>query len=435
VTDHAAEEKIRAARGRLAFLRPYFDRAIYSHVLIEEPRVPTVGVDRYRRLYYNPRFVHALEINQLVTCLMHELGHSLREHHRRADAMGVSPATAHIANVAQDAAINYSLRDEVNQHSDMPHLPGFAIYPEKLELEEGKVWETYYMELLNKMPPIKVLLPGGGFPEGGGPGSIISPDCGSGSHGVQREWEHGDPGMQGSHEGVSDADWSEIREMTAEQISARQKSRGDVPGGWVSWANSILRPRRIPWDHELAGGIRQGIADTAGMVIHTYRKPSRRASSLPDVIQPAMRKPKPFVCVVGDTSGSMDEQHDLALVRGVVQDVAQAMGARLAFLATDAQVHGGVQHVTDGRSIELKGRGGTNMVVGIEYAATKLRPRPDVIVVVTDCGTGWPAKPPRNTRVIVCAVGNDEHSIAQVPKWARLIRVDPTTTSSSRRPA
>jgi predicted metal-dependent peptidase len=168
------------------------------------------------------------------------------------------------------------------------------------------------------------------------------------------------------------------------------------------------------------------------MVMHSYARPSRRASALPDFIQPSMRRPQPFVCIVGDTSGSMDVKHDLALVRGVTEDICQAMGARVAFLATDAGVHGGVQKVTSGRNIELKGRGGTNMSVGIEYAMTKLRPKPDVVVVATDCGTGWPSHAPRGAKVIVCAIGNDEDSIARVPKWARLIRVDPDNTTKKK---
>ena len=78
MTDRAAEQKIRAARGKAAFCRRYFDSALYAHILVESPTCPTLSVDQHRRLYYNPKFVHALTIPQLATCLLHEIGPSLR---------------------------------------------------------------------------------------------------------------------------------------------------------------------------------------------------------------------------------------------------------------------------------------------------------------------------------------------------------------------
>jgi len=129
-----------------------------------------------------------------------------------------------------------------------------------------------------------------------------------------------------------------------------------------------------------------------------------------------MRRPIPFVVIIGDTSGSM-QGDDLRLVRGVVEDICYSLGARVAFLATDADVHGGVQIVQDGKSVELLGRGGTDMVVGMDYAMKNLRPRPDVMVVVTDCETGWPTLKPR-IKTIVCGVGGAED--ADAPQRSQL---------------
>lgn len=164
------------------------------------------------------------------------------------------------------------------------------------------------------------------------------------------------------------------------------------------------------------------------MVYHSYKRPSRRQQAVPDIVFPTMRRPEPVVCMIGDTSSSMDEK-DLALVRGVVEDICTSMGAIVAFVATDADVHGGIQKVHSGRNVELRGRGGTDMRVGIDYAITHLRPKPDVIVVATDCGTPWPDQAPKGVRIIVCAIGTNA-LVDGVPNWMRVIRVDPRGEST-----
>lgn len=420
--DIAAEEKLRAARAKVAYLRPYFSHAVFGLVMRQSHACPTIGVDMHRRLYFNPQFVHEHSIAELSVVLLHELGHVLRDHCKRAQQLGVTMATHQIANIAEDCSINHSLRDEIKNRRGIDKLPNLpepkdprllAVpehlrgpwFPGKIDCPEGWVWERYYEHLLDNTAPTE------------GP-----TNCGSGAHGVPQPWEDGDPGRSGI-EGVLDADWRDIQRLTAAAMKERQRSRGDVPGHWQSWADTLLRPKRIPWDVLLASRLRSSVADVAGDMLHSYRRPSRRQSALPNFIMPDMRRPQPFVCFVGDTSGSMDEEHDLALVRGTVQDICLSLGAMVAFLATDAEVHGGVQRVAGGRDIKLLGRGGTDMAIGIDYALNHLRPKPDVIVVGTDCDTPWPAKAPP-VPVIVCAIGNDEYHISQTPSWAHVIRVE-----------
>jgi predicted metal-dependent peptidase len=424
MADVIAEKKLRAARARVSYLRPYFSHQIYSYVLVEAPACPSMGVDEYGRLYWNPRFVYRYSIEQLTTVLLHETGHTLRQHHKRARALGVTSMTADAANVAQDAEINDDLRDEAEEHGDIPALPGRPYYPESIGCEDHDVWEAYYSHLMDNAIVVRTSggeesdeadegEPGGENGGGGsGPGEdgkmviVIPHDCGSGAHGAKRPWEQG---PNSGTEVVSDADQRDIRRLTAEAIAERQRTRGDVPGGWVEWADDMLKPHNIPWDQELAGGMRWAINDVAGKVFHVYRRPSRRQSAVPDIVLPEMRRPQPFVCLVGDTSGSMDET-DLALVRGTAEDICRSLGARVV--------------VRGGRDIELRGRGGTNMAVGIDYALTNLRPKPDVIVVTTDCETGWPAVRPPNVRVIVCAINATDDSVAKIPTWARTIRIN-----------
>lgn len=415
------------------WVRPYFAHAIYGMIPVQSRTCPTMAVDKWSRLYYNPRFVHRFTNDQIATVFIHEIGHRLRNHHERAASIGVTRGTWKIANSAMDAELNDDIRQEVEDSQGdemraMAHLPGRPIYPEQFECEEGRLFEYYYQQLLDQADTITFVImdPSGDFGDEYTPKGdeivIPVPNCGSGSHNQPQPWEHGDPTVSGV-EGIDEADWEDIQRLVAQDIRNRQKDRGDVPGGWVDWADGILRPRKIPWDQELAGTMRWAVNDVSGMVLHSYKRPSRRQHAVPDAVLPSMRRPQPFVCFISDTSASMSEDA-LRLTRGVVDDVCAAMGARVAFLATDADVHGGVQHVQDGRRPVLAGRGGTDMSAGIDYAMRNLRPKPDVLVVTTDCETPWPATKPPGVRVIVCAVEADEEAISRVPSWAKVIRVE-----------
>jgi len=92
---------------------------------------------------------------------------------------------------------------------------------------------------------------------------------------------------------------------------------------------------------------------------------------------------------------------------------------RLRVLSFDADAHT-VQRVSSARQVELIGGGGTNMGEGI-HKALQLRPRPEVVVVLTDGYTPWPSDAPRGAQVIVGLFGNGDWP---VPGWAKVIRID-----------
>lgn len=428
------EIKLRAARAKLGFVRPYFGTAILALVLVESESVDALAVDKWRRLYWSPRFVEAHSVDVLASALKHELTHVLRDHLQRAENLGVGDATFALALACMEAEINDDHRDEINECGGLVHLPDWVIYPDTLDLADNQLWETYYRQLIDSASSIQLgvrigIVDGGddgdssgkkGTSGKKGEGAIVY-DCGSGAHGRKRVWDVGAPEVSGV-EGVADGDWAEIRRKTAEAICDHQRQYGDVPGEWNDWANATLEPPYVPWDQQLAAGVRTGVAEVSGMVTLSYKRQSRRQGASPDFILPGYRRPLPFVCIVGDASGSMIT--DLPLVRGLVTDVALGAGARVAFLSTDCKVHGGTQYVEDGRDAELRGLGGTDMGVGIAYALENLMPRPDVIVVVSDCYTPWPAVAPM-CRVIVAAIVNDEHDpvLAEIPDWALVIPI------------
>jgi predicted metal-dependent peptidase len=135
-----------------------------------------------------------------------------------------------------------------------------------------------------------------------------------------------------------------------------------------------------------------------------------------------MRRPLLSVSVVVDTSGSMEDAQlraALSEIKGVIK--AAGIGSqRLLVLACDAAV-GAARRVRRVEDVQLVGGGGgTDLRVGIATADTS-RPRPDVVVVLTDGYTPWPECPTR-ARLVVAIIG--EPSAARtVPDWATTVVV------------
>ncbi|MFE3940184.1 VWA-like domain-containing protein, partial [Streptomyces goshikiensis] len=107
----------------------------------------------------------------------------------------------------------------------------------------------------------------------------------------------------------------------------------------------------------------------------------------------------------------------LAEVTGGLRVVG--LGAhRVAVLACDADVHA-VTRVTSAEQVTLAGGGGTDMTVGIS-AALALPDRPNIVVVLTDGYTPWPAETP-SCRLIAALIGA---AAPEPPSWVETVRVD-----------
>jgi predicted metal-dependent peptidase len=140
-----------------------------------------------------------------------------------------------------------------------------------------------------------------------------------------------------------------------------------------------------------------------------------------------LRRPIPDVAIVCDTSGSMHERL-LARALAEIEAVLTRAGLRQAqvrVLAVDTDVHV-VRRVRRAAQVQLAGGGGTNMGTGIGSAA-ELRPRPSVVIVLTDGYTPWPDQPPPGIRVIVGLLREGGRSQGWTPPdWARTVLIEDT---------
>lgn len=401
-------EELQAARWKLSKRCEYFSMLLWSLIPIEKS-IGTMGVDEHLRLYYDPVAIKKWKPQELIGVLVHELGHVLKDHIRRGiPLVGVETGTTvitdpvlaskwHIAQIAMDCDNNPMVRDAGFS------LPPDGVFPKDFKMAEGKFFEEYYAELLKNATVIK-LPPGDGH-------------CPHGKGG----WKDPPPGgntktrKAGEVPGYTKAEVDAMRRHTAQSIR-ESKNRGNIPLGLDRWADELLTSK-IPWQQELAGAVRHSADEVAGKQDFTFRRPSRRGAGS-DLVFPTMRAWIPRIAYQIDTSGSMDAK-EVARAVAEADGVIKTLGgcAEITAMSVDAEVHTR-QRVSSARAIKLRGGGGTDMGVGIQ-AAQELRPRPDILIVVTDGYTPWPAEPPRRMKVIVVLVSSDGES----PEWARTIVV------------
>lgn len=380
-------EKLQAARVWVTRRFPYLAIALHSTVLRPVPGYGTFGVDRHWRLYVDPERVDEWTVEQIGAVLVHEVWHLLREHADRCERAGALDRH-HAWNIAADAEINDDLDD-----AGLP-LPGDYITPRRLGMPDGLLAEEYLAGLR----------------------TAHAADCGSGVDGRPREHEDGAPSTDTPGLGAVQGDL--VRTVTARELADASRLRGTVPAGWSRWAEEVLSPK-VDWRPVLAASVRRGIAAAAGQVDYTMSRPSRRAGAVAGVVLPALRRPVPVVAIVIDTSASVDQQM-LAQALAEVDGAVRAAGVRsegVSVLSCDAAI-GSSQRVRSATQVRLRGGGGTDLRVGIE-AASRLRPRPDVVVVLTDGFTPWPDGPVHGTRLVVALL---DAAAPEPPDWAVTVR-------------
>ena len=394
MTSHGGGEVPGLAAGRLwaASAFPYLASGLFGAQVLAKPGIATVAVDEGWRMHADPELTVTWTPAQLGSVLVHHVSHLLRAHGERALAAGITPDDARTWIRGADAEINDDLVPAGLE------LPGRPILPGDLGAEDGLLAEQYFTagreDADTQAQPDWDL------------------DCGSGADGWGRGWDaSGPPAL---------SPWQArlLCRQVAQDCVRHGREAGNVPAGLLRWAEQALQPA-VDWRRVLAAELRRAVADTAGAVDYSYRRPSRRASVAGPVVLPALRRPVPEVAVVCDTSGSMTEDllaAALAEVEGLLRSLGLARQVRV--LACDTAV-GPARRVTSARQVQLVGGGGTDMGTGIAAAAA-LRPRPAVTVVLTDGFTPWPDRAPRGTRVVVALLGD---AAPDGPGWARAVRV------------
>ncbi|MET9844027.1 VWA-like domain-containing protein [Streptomyces ossamyceticus] len=399
-------DKLFTARLQAARARPYLATALFALHPVVSRQVPTMAVDPHWRCYVSPAFVDRTPVEELAGVWVHEVSHLLRDHHGRgnriAKELGLTgPGDRLRMNIAADCEIN----DDA--FGDGLVKPEGAVEPSTLRLREGLLMEEYLR--LFRLGPLM--------------NDLAWLDCGSGADGLEREW---DLGPDGAH-GLSEQEKDGVRFRVAQGIKGRP---GHAPEGWRRWADDAFHPPQ-PWRELLGSAVRAAVAGAGGGDDYTYGRPSRRSAGVPGAVLPSLRRTPPRVSVIIDTSGSVsDAELGSALLE--VAAISRAVGGRrdlVTVVPCDAAAR--IAHpLCRAEGIPLVGGGGTDLRSGFARAL-RSRPRPDVVVVLTDGQTPWPSSRPACRTVVGLFPRHgdswDEDDPDYVPDsppdWARVVEI------------
>ncbi|MFJ5707496.1 VWA-like domain-containing protein [Streptomyces sp. NPDC093105] len=405
-------DKLYAARLYAVRVRPYLATALFALRVVPTRAVPTMGVDRHWRMYVSPAFVDRTPMRELAGVWVHEVAHLLRDHHGRGDRLardlgpdGDGAAERLRMNIAGDFEINDDIYDD--DPADGLPRPAGALRPDMLDLAPGLLMEDYLRAV--RITPRTA--------------DMAWLDCGSGADGRDRPWELGPDGADGLT--------PQEREAVVFRVAQGIKGRpGTAPEGWQRWAEQVCHPPQ-PWRELLGAALRSAVSSSGAGGDYTYRRPARRAASLPGIVLPSLRRTPPHVAVVIDTSGSVsDTELGSALLE--VAALTDALGGRrdlVTVVACDATAHTARRLCADAE-IPLVGGGGTDLRAGFARAL-RLTPRPDALVVFTDGQTPWPEHAPSCRTVVGLfprppgADEDDEEDdfLWRPPAWARVVEI------------
>lgn len=369
---------LQAARMRAAYQRAYFAPALFNLIPVRTELIASVAVDTRWRLYYNEAWLASHTVEENAAVLIHEVSHLLRAHDERRHAAAVK--YERLWNTAADCEINDDLIAEA-----LP-LPGAPPTPQRYGLAPGGHAETYYRQLLR--PPT------GDGQDRVSDAELAGHDCGSGAHGERRSWElPDDDGRPGGVAGVDAVKAQLVRREVAHQILDRSGDAGDVPLGWKRWAQTILVPR-VDFMATIRHAVRKALHNsTIGRYDRTFRRPHRRQPAYGEFLMPSFHQPRPRPGFLIDTSSSMQDtqlSRAVAELGGLTRQLGY--GADVVVACCDVAVHD-VQRVFSAAQLELIGGGGTNIGNGIQWFTDRAADI-DLLVIVSDCQTPWPAETP-----------------------------------------
>ena len=440
--------KFEAARFTALELMPYFATALLRLTPVEA-QIETLAVDARWRLYLGREFMLNQNNETLAFGLLHEVGHVIRDHSARFDDLVAPAGKPHgLWNSVGDACINASIADAGVV------TPDWVVTHASLNVPVGPVEEDLYALLNQGTPDSGDDSPGesgqnAGDGDGDGDGDSGDPSAdgtgsgdGSGDPGDDDGCGSGAGGPKGSYELPDDDSDAPGMDQTAAEITRRQvaydvqeaasSGRGSVPADVEAWAAGVLAPAQVPWRQVLPSPIRGAIARKAGNADYRRNKVSRR-NGTSRIVKPGRVKRRVKVSVVLDTSGSMSTE---SLVQGASEILGLVRGCEVspadtAVYLVDAAVAKRIDATEVIRNlrnstVDVAGRGGTNMVVGIDAA---MQDQPDVVVVYTDGYTPWPDAPLDGASlVIVLAAFPGQVGIDVVkddcPDWASVVVVN-----------
>lgn len=451
--------------------QPYIAPAIFRLTPISAPGLQTMGVDKFWRVYVDFEYMMEKGVEFAAGVLAHEPWHLLRDHNKRAEAVGADK-TPLVWNYAGDLEINDDIVNLIPKDSIFPGRGQFADY------KPQQIAEVYYQQLMEQIKKDQPQDGGSSCPQHGdnpqgsgeqgnqngeqqgsgegssqgdsnqggdihgqqgkpcscGKGNPIEDkfgkaNCGSGSGNDLGEYEL----AEGDAESVDADEHDSIKKQIAEEIKRQERSNpGSTPAHIKQWADATLEHKPVSWQQVLRGQVKSAISWKRGQTDYVRTRPARR-QPIKDVIMPALRSPKPRILVGVDTSGS--NLHNLGVVLQEIGAIAKQVGVRgeeLMVCSIDTEVKDAkFQKFSDIKDVKFIGGGGTRMETFFETADAHAN-KADIFILLTDGECSWNYQPKARGKFITCIIIDEQSNYGErcvseaedaISSWSKVIPI------------
>jgi len=434
VEEKALRTRYQKCRTRLLAQVPFFGHLALNFkmkVATPEQRVDTAGICPDGTLILNYVYIMGdqktgypgFTDSQFCALLCHEVMHPalfcwMRQGSRRAIVSGPdriltlpdgtkkkSPGPQYsLWNIAHDLSFDSMIAELAESSKASKHIDGkgvLLVEPKWKKMSAEEIYDALLQEAQKngkkdgsgKGNTIGTLtkMPG----DGNGPGNDLRPDLSETKDG--KKAAKGDKAAQDKLE----RKWK-VQLVAAAQVHKREKkSKGNLPMGLQKLIDEILEPR-IDWRDVLANWI----GENGRREDYTYRRRSRRSESVGEFMPGRVRFGVDDVCVLWDTSGSMNGREGEIL--GDVEAICEDLGIGVRVICIDTQIHSDVIGIHDALDLipHIKGGGGSDFTPAFDKLEKENYT--GVLVAFTDGYITVPRnKPPRIKSVMWCLADSD----------------------------
>lgn len=451
VYEMTAEEKLRKARVHLNKEKPFFGFLTMHLELneVDEKNCPTMAVDDFGNLYYNPKFVNKLSDAEIKGALAHEVMHCALEHLQRGKGK-----VHDLFNISSDIVINSILTTDgltVPKNALIPHNNEFSIFGIKLQKINDKTSEEVYDKIWRKLSKkfqrqiakMKKFIKdqqakgvkgfdGHRYNKDGQSKTKKCDACGGSGQSQKKCGKCGGSGQ--TKDGKPCQDCAGTGKQPCEKCGGKgtlSKKRIDWKTTMIDACNHAKQRGNLPAGMErIVGKLMETHIDWRGLlyryitnqipVDYTWARPSRRSHSL-GVYLPDVEKEMIEVMVAVDTSGSIS-QHELAEFISEISSICRSFkNVDLTVIDCDCRVNGvhTLRNASPGEVIDkigkrLKGGGGTSHVPVFNWI-NKNKPQTKFTIAFTDGYTEFPPKSQVKQPVLWVVAGNWRASKDQFP--------------------
>lgn len=319
-------------------------------------------------LLYEPDMVRQTEDKEILKIIEHEGMHLLNKHISRllrilANEVNETQKGLKIKvwNIAADCSVN--TQANIREPIIVAGKPWPPCLPEMYGLEEGKITEQYYLDLLKTAEVIKIQMPGHGKGKGQG-------------------FDNHEGWMKGT-KGVADLSAlsrkvdQHISNIVKESVKNFNKDRGNIPAHIAQLIEEALAPPKAPYYQiirKLVRGSRFSKFKRSPTKINrkrTYTFLLKDDKTIPQISPfPGRKRDMTFdIVVLIDTSGSMGVDDIKEGLSGVKNIIEKDRHCYTTVLEVDAGVEKEytVKKIRD-IQFDIKGRGGTALYPGLERA-------------------------------------------------------------------